>query len=491
MAALYLGVDVGTTGTKTMLVSETGQVIRTEYRAYPTKRRQEGYAEQNPQDWWDTLVYTVRACAQGHQSDIKAMALSTQAATVVPTDGNGNPLCCAITWQDSRAGKIGDRLNETHGQDYFYHKTGWRLSSGFNFLSMMWLKENEPELFQKTDKFLSVNEYLNFKLTGNFAGDPVNAGITQLFDIKNCTYDQEMLDFLNISEDNLAKLYPPGTVIGTLTADAAQELGLDTATKVVLAGQDQYCSAIGMGALKEGDIPMSTGTAWVMLPISEKPLFHTASYIAPGRHIEEGMWGNMATLTTGGVALEWCKELCGWGEKAYAQMDEAAQNTPAGAEGLMLLPFFQGATAPVWNNDLRATLFGLELRHGKNELIRGVMEGVVLQMNLIFDSIKEMGFVPKVLKVAGGATKSRPWVQIIADITNTPVELPGAPDMACIGAALVAAKADGLFETYEQGITAWEKQPRYVFPNPKTVGFYEDWFALYKKRVTQLKELYA
>lgn len=489
---MYLGIDIGTTGTKAMLVDESGSIIRTEYYGYPTHREGEGIFEQDANDWWQALVSTVNRCIEDieNKEDIGALALSTQAGTLVLTDAECNPLGKAITWQDSRAKEIAERLNQEYEQDYFYLNTGWKLSGSYNFLNMLWLKEHRPDLFYKAQKFLSVNEFLNYKLTGSYFGDYVNSGITQLFDLQTCVYNGEALNILEIPENKLAKLLPSGTIIGGLTHDAAKELGLTTDTKVVLAGQDQYCSALGMGAIDDGDVAMSTGTAWVILAISSTPLFHIESYIAPGRHICPDLWGNMATLMTGGGAIEWCKQLVGDKGCSYDDINLLASKSVAGANGLMLLPFFQGATYPIWNSKLRATLFGLELRHSKGDMVRVVMEGVAMQLNLIFETVKSIGFKPRVLKTAGGAVKSLEWVQIIADVTNTPLQIFATADMACVGAALIAAKANGDFSTYTEGIQRWNLDYKFVFPNTENTTIYRELFEKYKKRTFMLDQMY-
>lgn len=489
---MYIGVDVGTTGTKAMLVDDNGTILNTEYSGYETYREREGYSEQNALDWWSTMVQTVSRCTKNlpNKKRVRALALSTQSGTVVATNSHCEPIAKAITWQDTRSATISERLNEQYDKEHFYKKTGWRLAGSYNFLALMWIKENQAALFEQADKFLSVNEYLNYMLTGKFIGDYVNAGITQLFDIKKHAYSSEMLGLLEMPESKLAELLPSGTHIGCLTDRAAQELGLCPETKVVLAGQDQYCAALGLGAIHDGDVAMSTGSAWVLLPISERPLFDTEAYISPGLHICENMWGNMATLTTGGVSIEWCRKLFGTEKLSYDEVNQCVQNTPMGSNGLMLLPFFQGATCPIWNNNIKATLFGMELRHEKADIISAVMEGVAMQANLILDTVRSCGCTPKALKMSGGAVKSRVWTQIIADVTNTPLEITETPDMACFGAAMVAAKACGEFSSYDEGLANWPIEKRRIMPDKSKVQEYSRLYDKYKSRVSLIEKMY-
>ncbi len=456
-----LGVDVGTTGTKAMIVDQDGSVVSTAYEGYGLITPREGYVDQNAEDWWKAFVSTSRKCIDSirDKHNIRAISISSQGGSLVPVDENGHPLCNALVWMDSRAADIRDEILASGKDAWFYNKTGWKLSSGLNAVKILWLKRNQPEIFRKTCKFLSTIDYVNMKLTGRYAIDPTNAGMTQLMNVTDKDWDKDILDYLEIDRETLPEIIPSGDVIGTLTLDASRILGLEEKTLLVSGGHDQYCAATGAGALNDGDIILSTGTAWVALAISEKTHFDEATAISIGSHIVDGMWGALTSLATAGLSMEWFKEKLGpktlnngvLESVSFQTIDENAAGRLESAKDLFFYPCFSGRGFPAWNFKTKASLLGLSLEHDSYDIARAVMEGVAFEVKQMLEGYKKFGFAMTSLRVMGGATKSDLWMDIIANTVDCRVIRFKEPNIACIGAAIIAGAASGVFESYADG----------------------------------------
>jgi xylulokinase len=454
---LLLGIDIGTTGTKSIVADANGKLIATDYKAYGFVSEKAGYVEQDPEDWWSAVKITVKNCLKNCPAgDVIALSLSTQGATLVPVDRRGEKTRNAVVWMDSRAGRIGKNLNEKYGTDYFYNKTGWQLANCFNLLQILWMKENEPEVFDKTYKFLSVIDYINYKLTGRFAIDITNACITQLFNIIQEDWDEDILSFCGIGREQLPEVVKTGEEIGTLTPEAAAQLGLRTDVKVISGAQDQYMAAVGNGVLSAGEALLSCGTSWCLTCILDKPLFDNKSYFAAARHAVEGLWAAFAYSPTGGAAFEWVRKnvLPVWADgelEGYGEIEKQVENIRPGSDGLTFLPHFAGMLFPKKRVDAKANIVGLDLKHTRYHIARAVMEGSVFDMKMILDALEKKGGSLGQLKALGGATKNRTWMQMAADILGVKIIVPRFADVPALGAVIAAGTGAGLFSGFLEG----------------------------------------
>lgn len=451
-----LGIDVGTTGTKTVVFREDGKSIHSAYCGYSVISDRADWAEQDPQDWWNAVVATVRKATEKmpDPENIAALSLSTQGGSLVVLNAGLSALMPAVSWMDRRAGEdILEELRRGKEPDYHYNHTGWKLTNSFNLVQIAWLRKYRPEVFQKAAKFLSTSDYLNFRLTGEFVTDYTNAGITNMEDITRCVWDENALSDLSIRRDQLAKLLPAGTVIGPLTDEAAEALGIPKETIVVNGGMDQYCGAVGCGATKAGDAMLASGTAWVVLGTFCKRLFDPQSYIAPCPHILPDRYGAMATVPTGGIAMEWFRKIFRSGleteEETFSHIDQEASAVPPGCDGLLFYPHFFGATCPSWEIQNRAGFIGVHLGHRRRHFSRAVMEGVAFAANDIIHALAQSGGEVQRIKLIGGAAKSELWSRIVSDVTDLPVIRSVQADAACTGAAMIAGVGAGIFAHYE------------------------------------------
>lgn len=482
-----IGADVGTTRIKCILYAQSGAPVASASREYPCYHEQAGRSEQNAGDWWQALCAAVREVAGQVERPgrVRALCLATQGGTLVPVDGQYAPLTRAIVWNDSRCGAERAELLTRVDAHGVWEKTGWTLGSGLNALQILWLKRQRPELFARTHKFLSVPDYLAYRLTGVCAIDPSNAGINQLADIGRNQWDEALLAAVGIRAEQLSPIVESGEVIAPLTPEAARALGLSEQTLLVAGGHDQYCCALGAGAIHNGDLLVATGTCWVAASISER---RPARYCV-SRHTIRPLWGALLSHPSGGESLEWFRSLLSWDAKlSYDLLNDALAPTSPGANGARFFPFLSGgATFPAESAAARGAFLGLSASHSRGDLARAIMEGVCYQVAWMLSSF-EAGR-DSALIMTGGATNSSIWVDIFANVLNRPVHIPPVADVGCMGAAILAGCASGLFSTVEQGVRLVGGGGCVVLPSAAPSQAYRALFAQYRRDQPRLLAL--
>jgi sugar (pentulose or hexulose) kinase len=498
---VLLGIDVGTTGAKSILLDEGGRIVCSSYKKYGRSCTENGHVEQDAEDWWKALSYTVRECIKDLKSkdEVKAISLSTQGGSMVPVDADGDPLAHAVTWMDTRGAEQHNSLLKLNGEDFYYLRSGWRLSNSFNLVQIAWLRDNVPEVFQRAAKFLSTIDFINKRLTGEFRVDPTSAGMTQLFNIIEQKWDERIIALAGLSRERLPEIINSGEVVGTLSSNAALELGLPKTVRVVSGGHDQYCAALGAGAIDAGDVLLSTGTSWVILAVTDHPVLNTEFYPAPGRHVVGGRWGVISYTPTGGAAFQWMKDTIGACRlnadgsvhpETFAEIDEKVSRKKPGASGIFFHPYFAGTACPTWSLRSRASIVGLTLSHDRYDIFRAVMEGVTYEIKWMLDVLEGTGLSGKRLVVIGGAAKSEVWLEIISDVTGLDVEVPDYRDAACIGAAILAGKGSGAFTSINEGYRVCKRKVEAVHSNAAHRKTYSDSYRLYREWFHNLRQLY-
>lgn len=501
-----LGIDVGTTGTKSILINDKGSIIKSAYKAYGLIKSANNVVEQKADDWWHALVSTVRECTgelkDKDKESIKALSISSQGGSMVPVNRDGNPLYNVIVWMDNRGAKQQTDLLNLHNDEFYYKKTGWKLSCGGNLIQIRWLKENKPDIFSRAHKFLSTIDYVNYKLTGNYAIDPSNAAMTNLMDIQKTAWDDCLLDAAGISEARLAGISGSGEVVGRLTAEAACQLGLSTSVEVISGGHDQYCAAIGTGAVEAGQLLLSAGTAWVLVGVFDEPVFNPETYIGIGRHIVKGLWGALVSVPTGGVAMEWFKENFGArlvsGGQDAGVLDESLQDIDSKASGLMekagnvyFYPYFTGSGYPNYNMDVKTALIGLGLEHDRYDMALAVMEGIAFEINHAIEEFREKGCKLDNLRMIGGGSKSVLWTEIIANVTGIPVIRLKQAEAACAGASIIAGVGCGMFKDYADGYSRIGREEIIVGVDGGKREFYKAKYERYKQGIKAIEKFFS
>ena len=491
MKKYLLGIDVGTTGTKTILFSEDGEIIAHAYRGYPLSNLRVGESEQNPLDWWNAIIDTVREVigGRGISDDVAAISLSTQGGTLVMVDKNGEPVRPAVVWNDIRFTEEREKyLSEVGEAETLYYKSGFRLGRGLPLLAIRYMRDKEAESFSRCDKFLSVPSYVSMKMTGRAAVDISNAGIEELVDIRKREYDSELLKFAGVEPSKLAELVPSGEVVGHLTAEAAEALGLSESVLLVSGAHDQYAVSLGAGSVSAGDILIGSGTCWVVTASGSEADFDSG--LSQSVSAVPGLWGTLRSLSSGGVCLDWLRNSVMLGKDGetidYLTLNTEIEKISAAEDGLFFYPFKGTYGAGAFN---QGAFVGMDLSHSRYHLARAVMEGVVFQILWMMESFKTKP-QKEGLKLAGGASKSEVWTQILADVSGLPVRIPRVADLACVGAAIMAGVGAGLFATCKDGYEKFRISESVVLPRAEMTEKYKPIFEKYKKQAAALGASY-
>ena len=481
-----LGIDVGTSGTKALLLEDCGKIIGQgykEYRLYSEGNR----IEQNPDDWWDACVSAVKqAVAKENAASVRAISLSTQGATMTAIDSEGKPIGRAITWMDTRAQEEADKLESLLGKDEAYRICGWRTGPCFDAPKILWMKKHEE--YKEAKLYLSTIEYINLKLTGRAVIDPTNAAIRQLYNVSTGGWDEKILNAVGVSAYELPEILKTGTLAGVLSSEAAGSLGLDTSVKVYNGAHDQYCASIGCGAVNDGDMFLSTGTTWVIMGITKKPIF-SESYISACTHPAEGLYGNMASLTCTGASYQWIKDTFLPNED-FPSIDEKAAKETTKCGSIFFFPWLSGAGYPIWNMNARGGFIGMDFSHGPYSMALAVMESSAFSLKNAMKDFESHGFKPLAIKIMGGAAKSKIWLDILGAVIDVPLYKMEITDSCALGAAFIAAKSEDWYKDYASAASAVVKQEK-IQENTADRNFYLEKYKRYNVALTDMRKIYS
>ena len=490
MKDLFLGIDVGTTGTKASLISDNGEIAGSGYASYALNYPETGKCLQDANDWRRAIVVAVNRAAQKiDRSRVRSVAVSAQGGTLVPTNLKGDPLAPARSWLDRRALREARELRTLFGDDEFYSLTGWPIAPNNTCVQILALRHELPKLFNETSYFLDTAGFVNFWLSGQPFVDTNVIGITQLYDAASEKWIPEVLRLLEIEESQLPQLVSPSHPFGAISATAAQELGLDLDTTIVAGGHDQYCAALGANAFKPGDLLLSTGTAWVTLGVSSSPLDDYQCGFSFGRHLVPGTWGHFGEVPNGGVCIEWLRRILSDASESEIY-DELARDAGRGAGGVFFFPDFDGTGPFAIDASSKGSFIGLELSHDKSHLVRAVMEGVAFETAILVRNYEATVNQQFGLTVVGGATRSGSWTYLIAEILGREIEVSNSADTACIGAAILAAVGCGVFESIETAATHMASKSSSFSPEMQAVEFYRDLSRRYEECAVSLSRAY-
>jgi sugar (pentulose or hexulose) kinase len=439
-----IGIDVGTSGTKAVLLDRKGNVSGHGFQGY--KLYSEGNRiEQDAEDWWRACIAAVRqAVSPENRSKVAALSLSTQGASMLAVDGEGTPVGRALTWMDTRSQAEADKLEAALGGDTIYHTTGWRAAPYFDAAKILYMKTRKE--YERAVRYLSTIEFIHLKMTGSAVIDPTNAAIRQLYNINTGTWDEKILSAVGVSEGELPVILKTGQLVGELRNPAADALGLPAGVKVYNGAHDQYCASIGCGAVNAGDLLVSTGTAWVVMGISDKPVF-SETCIVPCPHPAPGRYGNMVSLSGAGSSYQWIADNFFPGQD-LAQIDAELPPRVEKNGGLFFSPWLSGAAYPYWNPLARGGFIGMDFTAGPYDMALAVMESAAFSLKHALCDFEEHGLTPSGIKIMGGAVKSGVWMDLLTALFDTPLYKMRIADSCALGAAFIAACGEGWYGDY-------------------------------------------
>lgn len=497
----FLGIDLGTSAVKCILVDEQGAVRGSAAVEYPLLQPEPGWAEQHPEDWWNASAETIQALlAQTGVSgeEVRGIGLSGQMHGSVFLDEQQNVIRPALLWCDQRTSAECEWIEQTIGAEKLGELTGNRALTGFTAPKAIWLRKHEPEHYSRVRHLLLPKDYVRLKLTGASGMDMADASGTLLLDVANRSWSKEVADQLGIPMQWLPPLFESNSVAGWLLGDVARRLGLAEGTPVVAGGGDQACGAVGVGVVRSGIASVALGTSGVVFVHDdsyhrdEQLRLHSFCHGVPGK------WHRMGVMLSAGGSLQWWKNHCATEEQAqaaregrdvYELLTEAAATAPIGSEGLLFLPYLTGERTPHPDPKARGGFIGLNLRHSKAHLTRAIMEGITFGLRDSLELMKESSVQISELRVNGGGARSPFWRQMIADIFGYPVVTVNSTDGPAYGAAVMAASAV-LERSIEELCAEWIHIVDRAEPNSERHRRYNEYYEVYRSLYPRLKETF-
>lgn len=495
-----IGVDCGTSGTKTVLFDERGAVIASKTIEYPMYQPKNGYAEQNPADWANAMTETIKAVisqSEVKKEDVKGIGISGQMHGLVMLDKNNNVLRNSIIWCDQRTAAEVDEMNRIVGHEKLVEITANPALTGWTAAKILWVKNNEPEIYEKVAHILLPKDYLRFVLTHEYATEVSDASGMQLLDVPNRCWSDELLSAFEIDKNWLGKVYESCEVTGVLSRDMADTLGLCEGTIVVGGAGDNAAAAVGTGVVEDGKAFTTIGTSGVVfahtsnISIDKLGRVHTCCAAVPGS------WHVMGVTQGAGLSLKWFRDNFCMSEKEtanlmgvdeYYLMDKQAEQVPVGANRLLYLPYLMGERTPHLDPDARGVFFGLSAIHTRRDMLRAVMEGVTYSLRDCVEVFREMNVNVSDMTACGGGGSSTLWRSMLADLYNCSVKTTASKEGPALGAAILASVGAGLYDSVPEACAEIVRADKIQAPTAENVPEYEKYYQLYRDIYPALKE---
>jgi xylulokinase len=487
-----IGVDIGTSGTKTLLLDETGRVIARAARDYPLHSPKPLWAEQDPADWWGSVCATLKEVfsVSGVSADsITGIGLSGQMHGAVFLGDGDEVLRPAILWNDQRTQSECDWITETVGSERVADLICNPVLTGFTAGKIVWLRNHEPELYAHVRKVLLPKDYIRLKLTSEFASEVSDASGTALFDVRKRAWSQEMLDGCRIPLDWMPRVYESPEISGLVTESAAALTGLRSGTPVVGGGGDQAAGAVGNGIVETGIVSSTVGTSGVVFAFCDEPVVDPRLRLHTFCHAVPGKWHIMGVMLSAGGSLQWFRDTfcerqsavsASLGNDPYEIITAEAAEAPAGCEGLIYLPYLTGERTPYPDPNARGVFFGITRRCKHNWFARAVMEGVAFGLRDSFEIMREMNVPMTQVRASGGGARSDVWRQIQADVTGLAHSKLSVDEGPALGAALLAGVGAGTYSTVEEACRTVIRIESETHPRVESRDLYESLYDVYR-----------
>ena len=491
-----IGIDLGSSRVKLLALDEDGNALGVTMASYATETRKPGYAEQNPDRWWDALRLALsemlsRPNLRG--AEIVALGLTGQMHSAVFLDAAGLPVRPALMWSDGRAEVEAAEIERRIPRAELVARTGNRSNVSFTAPKIMWVAANEPEVFARTRWIVQPKDAVRARLTGEVASDVSDASATLLFDLNTRAWAPDICQKLGIDPALLPPLMESETKAGELREDAARALGLPAGIAIAVGGADAPAAALGLGLAREedakGSVLVSLGTGGQVLAPVTRPHIDPEGRLHGLAHVVPGQWCVMAAILSAAAATDWVVRLLRPDDpNGSRELLAAASKVPAGSDGLIFVPYLRGERTPHFDPTARGALVGLRINHGPAEVTRAVMEGVAFALAEGLDLMRGVGVQPTSGVVAGGGV-NRLWQQIIADVLNLPVTLGATEHGSARGAALLGAVAAGLIPSTTEGVPPLPADTRLMAPDPTNVALYAEKAATYREMYGRLPRI--
>lgn len=484
----FIGIDLGTSSVKIIVINETGEIISSASKEYPIFYPQPLWSEQNPDDWWNkTLEGLEEAIQKVDRKQVKAIAMSGQMHGLVILDEKDNVIRPAILWNDQRTEKECLYLNEEIGREKISKWTGNIAIPGFTAPKILWVKNNEPENFKRIKKIMLPKDYIAYNISGVFATDFSDASGTLCLDVENKRWSKNMLDILGISVSQLPKLYESYEVIGNIKENIAERLGLEKDTKIVIGGGDQAVAAVGGGVVAERDCSVSLGTSGVVFA-------NTPRFVADENNRLHSFCNANGKYHVMGVTLAAAASLKWWIEniiKSHNYDDIIDEIDYDNADNdIFYLPYLMGERTPHNDPYARGTFIGMDMTSERKDMTLAVLEGVAFSLRDTFEIMKNAGIHITEIIINGGGARNALWCQIIADVLNVKVKKVNSDDGPAYGAAILASVGFGLFKSVNEACDDMIKVTNIIYPNSKKTSLYDKKYNKYKQIYPHLKEVF-
>ncbi|MHB1296821.1 MAG: xylulokinase [Anaerolineae bacterium] len=496
-----LGIDAGTTSMKAAVFDLDGHMLGMDLQEYDLLAPGPALVELEPETYWKACCQAVRnAVERAGSPPIAALSISSQGETLIPVDAAGRPTRRAIVWLDNRAVDEARYLAERFDADTIYHTTGQaEITPTWPACKLLWIQRHEPQVWASSSRFLLLEDYLLYRLTGRFVTEYSMQSDSLLLDIVRGEWWAPMLDAIGLTPDRLPELVPPGTIVGPLSAEGREALGIRGDGSVVAGAMDQFLGAVGAGNVAPGVVTETTGGALAVVVTLEEPRFDPQRRVPCHYHAQPNLYALLPWSQTAGMAYRWFRDqfyqvenvVAGAsGMDGYVLMDRAAARVPAGSDGLVVLPHLEGAACPEFNPAARAVFFGATLRHTKAHFARGIMESVAYMLRRDLDLVQQLGVEINEVRSIGGGAHSKLWLQIKADVLQKPLNTVEVDEVACLGACIVAANAIGAVPGLAEAVARMVRPKETILPRAENAAVYDCGYATYTELYSRLEPMF-